>query len=79
MKVDYSEEPFRQLPLRLRDWLEQTIQQAETDDSFPFWRAALPAGSSMDDAIIASECIIGLFAARLWQDDHTPVDVEFAL
>ena len=79
MQPDYQHEPCRKVPEHLRDWFEQAVERLETEAHFPIWRVILPAGSSVDDAISISRCLLVLFPERAKAERNEPVEVAFQL
>jgi len=78
MHINFDQQPFSNIPSRLRAWFQDVTDRAEADPTLPISRVPLPGGSTMDDAIAVSECILALFP-RCREEQSTPVDVEFVL
>jgi hypothetical protein len=78
MKIDFDQKPFASIPPRIRAWFQDVVDRAEVDPTVPIDRIPLPPGSTMQDALAVSECVLALFP-RLREQRFTPVAVEFVL
>ena len=78
MNIDFTQQPFSNIPVRLRAWFQEVTDRAEADPTMPISRVPLPPGSTMEDVFAVSECILALFP-RCRAERSTPVDIEFIL